>query len=188
MAQNPRRRRLDICVSAACPGLAQKRGIYARGLCGSCYEKARRRKDPDAAHKRDKLQREKNRERVRATLQRSYYKNREKRLAGQAAWREVNGAAYNAIRRQRNSENTSKRLAKIYGITTEECERIRSRPCAICGVTDKPRIDHCHRTGRVRGRLCDLCNRGIGMLRERPDLLRRAAAYLEHGITVAGEE
>lgn len=62
--------------------------------------------------------------------------------------------------------------------------------CAICG-TDKPCgatprkrlcVDHSHVTGEVRGLLCVPCNAGVGMLRDDPAVLDRAAAYLRtHG-------
>lgn len=70
----------------------------------------------------------------------------------------------------------------------------QDRRCAICGreltrlsamsseVAQRatvPRIDHDHETGEVRGLLCDGCNKGIGTLGEDPDILRRAADYLE---------
>lgn len=40
-------------------------------------------------------------------------------------------------------------------------------------------VDHCHETGRVRGVLCFNCNSAIGKLGDDPDIVRRAAAYLE---------
>lgn len=52
--------------------------------------------------------------------------------------------------------------------------------CEICGTTEKRLvIDHNHQTGHLRGMLCDLCNKGIGALKEDPNILRRAVAYLE---------
>jgi len=40
-------------------------------------------------------------------------------------------------------------------------------------------VDHCHSTGKVRGLLCSNCNRGIGMLQERVDILQNAIDYLK---------
>lgn len=40
-------------------------------------------------------------------------------------------------------------------------------------------VDHCHRTGKVRGLLCGNCNLGIGNLQDNPSVLRRLADYLE---------
>ena len=56
--------------------------------------------------------------------------------------------------------------------------------CAICGgVNENKRrlsVDHDHRTGRVRGLLCNPCNLAIGWMRDNPDRLRAAASYLEN--------
>ncbi len=41
-----------------------------------------------------------------------------------------------------------------------------------------PHIDHDHSTGKVRGLLCSCCNTGIGMFKDNPDVLDRAAFYL----------
>lgn len=57
--------------------------------------------------------------------------------------------------------------------------------CAICGSSearsrsDKFHIDHCHKTGVVRGLLCGPCNTGIGKLNDDPELLKIAIKYLE---------
>lgn len=60
----------------------------------------------------------------------------------------------------------------------EEC----NATCVVCGEVQldpyKMHIDHCHSTGKIRGLLCGKCNVGIGMFRDSPENLMRAAAYL----------
>lgn len=41
------------------------------------------------------------------------------------------------------------------------------------------RVDHCRKKNRVRGILCDSCNRGLGWLKENPSTFRRLIAYLD---------
>jgi len=40
-------------------------------------------------------------------------------------------------------------------------------------------VDHCHRTGRVRGILCGSCNITLGKAQENPQRLRALADYVE---------
>lgn len=57
--------------------------------------------------------------------------------------------------------------------------------CKICGSAEPGRkgstrlvVDHCHKTGKVRGLLCHLCNAGIGLLRDEITILEKALLYL----------
>lgn len=51
--------------------------------------------------------------------------------------------------------------------------------CDICGQKSvRLVVDHCHHTGKLRGILCDKCNFGLGLFKDDPSLLRRAADYL----------
>jgi len=43
---------------------------------------------------------------------------------------------------------------------------------------DRACVDHDHETGRVRGVLCTICNRAIGLPQESAELVERAAKYL----------
>jgi hypothetical protein len=76
-------------------------------------------------------------------------------------------------------------LKKKYGLTTQQLEEMRlaqGNKCAICGAGEGynfPNIDHCHKTKKVRGLLCQKCNHGVGLFKDSPELLRIAAAYLE---------
>jgi hypothetical protein len=94
------------------------------------------------------------------------------------------------LARARDKFQKSGRFAR-YGITAEDFDRMwksqRGR-CGICaGVLSNERahggckvnIDHDHRDGRVRGLLCSRCNSGIGLLRDDPRLLRRAAKWVK---------
>jgi hypothetical protein len=71
-----------------------------------------------------------------------------------------------------------------YGMSQDEFEMMWMKhigACAICGASfgNQPyRIDHCHKTGRVRGLLCVSCNTGIGLFKDNPGLLLNAMRYL----------
>ena len=79
---------------------------------------------------------------------------------------------------------------KRYGLTVQQhaaMESVQGGICAICGDAPKPggvraasrlHIDHDHASGRVRGLLCNHCNRGLGSFRDRRDLLELAVNYL----------
>ncbi|AHX12704.1 hypothetical protein CH75_04775 [Dyella jiangningensis] len=58
--------------------------------------------------------------------------------------------------------------------------------CAICDASllengekkSSAHLDHDHSTGKARGWLCRTCNIGLGMFKDRTDLLSRAISYL----------
>ena len=51
--------------------------------------------------------------------------------------------------------------------------------CQCCGrKTSNLQLDHCHKTGRLRGFLCQHCNCAIGFVSESPALLRSVAKYI----------
>jgi hypothetical protein len=80
--------------------------------------------------------------------------------------------------RKNNPEKTMDiNLKSRYGITRKEYLEIlnkQNNKCAICG---KPRqnhsrnfaLDHNHKTGKIRGIVCDGCNYGIGFLENHID-------------------
>jgi hypothetical protein len=73
-------------------------------------------------------------------------------------------------------------LRHKYKISIEEYESMLGEQeghCKLCDRTENLCVDHCHDTGKIRGILCASCNVGIGNLQDDPDLLRKAAEYLE---------
>jgi len=83
-------------------------------------------------------------------------------------------------------------LKKRYNMSVDKYEKIldaQNYVCKICGKreTDKHQngeykdlsIDHNHNTGKIRGLLCQKCNRGLGSFDDDPILLKKAAKYIE---------
>lgn len=53
--------------------------------------------------------------------------------------------------------------------------------CKICRNKPTRRrldVDHCHDTGKIRGLLCENCNKGLGIFKDDPELFDRAKKYL----------
>ena len=72
-----------------------------------------------------------------------------------------------------------------YGLSEDEYNKLfvaQQLSCAICGTTDfgdkRPFIDHCHKTGDVRGLLCSQCNSLLGFAKDNTYVLKKAIEYL----------
>jgi hypothetical protein len=90
-------------------------------------------------------------------------------------------------RRHRNVRSTE--LKKSYGISLDDWEamyKAQGGVCAVCKMDETEKgsryanlaVDHCHATGRVRGLLCNACNRAAGFLQDNPETALRLASYL----------
>ena len=109
---------------------------------------------------------------------------RVKRRQQEAVWRADNREKireYHAKWRADNADKCEVYYRKNKGLP----DPTRPRPlvCEICEKLPVYRrkldLDHCHTTGQFRGWLCLACNPGIGMFQNSPELLRKAADYLE---------
>ncbi|MEU6272118.1 endonuclease VII domain-containing protein [Streptomyces populi] len=79
-------------------------------------------------------------------------------------------------------EGRAGHLKRNYGLTEAERDELiasQGGVCCICLSAPATQVDHCHKTGSVRGVLCFNCNSGLGLLRDDPEAAYRAADYLE---------
>src|SRR5262249_30187058 len=120
---------------------------------------------------------------------------RAKRATTQRRWWAAHRDEVNSQRRHRwatepefraksLSDVRRRRLKRLYGISLEDYERLLARQNGACGICRRKSkrmlcVDHCHKTGRVRGLLCVRCNTGLGLYKDDPSIMRRGADYLE---------
>lgn len=97
-------------------------------------------------------------------------------------------AASNKRSRKKNpsSVNRSLRKARLtrFGLSEQMYSDMLQKQnyvCAVCKNTDKRAlaVDHCHKSGVVRGLLCGACNKAEGLLRSNPEIMRALANYVE---------
>jgi len=83
-------------------------------------------------------------------------------------------------------------LKKRFGISLEDYTSLYEKQngvCAICQLPEKSvdyrtgevrslAVDHCHTKGHIRGLLCSDCNTALGLLKDNPELLIKAAKYV----------
>lgn len=163
-----------------------------------CREKSKRSyyKNPEAARERAKRWAAANPERRRENWA-NFYANNKQRLSEKKK-------ALHAANPEKRREERQTWLAKDPERTKQMYEEhnlrkncftrqlkadaivLQQNRCAICQVDFSSlkrrhiHADHCHKDGSPRGVLCHWCNIAIGSLRDDPELLRAAIAYLEN--------
>jgi hypothetical protein len=73
-------------------------------------------------------------------------------------------------------------LKKRYDLTPDEFDALLAKQgflCPICLKRPAVHVDHDHRSGEVRGILCEMCNGGLGQFRDNPETIENAIEYLE---------
>lgn len=88
-----------------------------------------------------------------------------------------------------NAEYARKKLLwSRYKITPEDYDKLlltQEYKCRICSIHQEAtaikrlHVDHCHTTNKVRGLLCENCNRGLGMFQDNVVNLQQAIEYLK---------
>lgn len=122
---------------------------------------------------------EKNAEKKRQYSHEYYKKHRETRLEYAKQYRISNPEFWKKSHRKR-----------MYGLNQEMFDTLvkeHNNQCAICKVTFERgvknkmlSIDHCHKTNKIRGLLCNKCNISLGHL-EKDGFLEAALKYLKYG-------
>lgn len=77
---------------------------------------------------------------------------------------------------------------KKYGMSHDDYVIMLEKQNGVCCICKRHRIasnkghmvvDHCHETGKVRGILCNWCNRGLGLFEDNIDFFKNAIIYLK---------
>lgn len=113
--------------------------------------------------------------------------------SGNAPTNGRNPEYYREHRKAYKTDYKDSDLQRRFGISLYEYGQMllkQNGTCAICKGTyaghrnGEPKalaVDHDHKTGKVRGLLCEACNQGIGKLQEDVTILQEAINYLnEH--------
>lgn len=94
---------------------------------------------------------------------------------------------YRRLPKEKSKIRQFKTKLKIkYGLTIEQYNAMfesQNGQCKICGKKfdnkmGSGNVDHCHKTGKVRGLLCNGCNVGLGFFKDNIENLKSAAEYL----------
>lgn len=138
-------------------------------------------------------------EKFTADARREKRKESDKRYREKAGPHPANVTGTDAYKKYRASEkyrrtSMNAHLKRKYGISFDDYDAMLTKQggaCMICGSTDSGRewkdgrvqrmklfVDHCHKTGVVRGLLCNNCNVGLAQFKDSPEILNKAISYL----------
>jgi hypothetical protein len=117
-------------------------------------------------NKRSKEYKKKNLEKVSVKFKEYYLKNIDKIKE------------YNRSEKRKNVEFKNR-----YGITLDQRNKLfenQGGKCLTCLTTKAKKfcVDHCHKSGKIRGILCDNCNKAIGLIKDKKETAYRIFNYL----------
>jgi len=112
-----------------------------------------------------------NLEKDKAAKKRYYEKTKDKFREREKIWR------------KNNPQRTYISLLKCrYGLSLETYNKMKlnqNNKCKLCKKETKLFVDHCHNSGKIRGLLCNSCNKALGLFYDSVDTLKEAVIYLE---------
>lgn len=164
------------------------------------YDHARRLLLGDAIRERNRAWKKAHPEQTKAARSAYYRKNKEKILAKDRAYYLANKKGLIQAAKARylkDPENYKKKnraycaanpervrkwhLKKAYGLTLTDFQALLDGQrglCACCGKARRLEVDHCHKSGKVRGLLCHLCNVAAGAVQDHWYVAAALARYL----------
>jgi hypothetical protein len=86
-----------------------------------------------------------------------------------------------AASKKYKDNNKARVLSKKHKVPIEEVEQAlkeNTGTCPICSMDKKLVLDHCHKTQKVRGMICQSCNNIIGRAGDTLEGLMRFVRYL----------
>lgn len=180
--------------TCACCGQEKEPGEFGRDMrrsdglnpyCRECVKAKSRARygDPDVRRRKaERIQawRDKNPEKVRQYSKKSRDKNR-------GRLRSKKAAEYAENKDEIATYLRCAAFKRKYGITLTQRDSLaaaQGHRCLIClehesNLDKRLAVDHDHKSGRIRGLLCQNCNFGIGHFGDNPSLLRAAVWYVE---------
>lgn len=84
-----------------------------------------------------------------------------------------------------------RKLLKRHGVTLEQYTSMLNTQCGVCRICSLPPtskrnhekynlcVDHCHKTGKIRGLLCKSCNLAIGNMSDNLEWANNIVKYLK---------
>jgi hypothetical protein len=152
----------------------EARGSYSKCIdCRKAEYRQRYNADKDRFHTYEKVKRAKPETSKRV----SEYRKQKRRSDSDFREREVSSTHVQTLRRR--------------GLTSEDYDLMLLSQNHVCGICLQPEsskrlgrvrklaVDHDHTTNKIRGLLCQRCNVLLGLFRDSPENLTRAANYLE---------
>lgn len=128
--------------------------------------------------------------------QKQYYIDNKERLQKRAKenrieYRKNNVEKIREYQKQYDKDNSLKRknshIKRKYGVTLEEYDLMLNKQGSRCLICNRHQtevkipfgVDHDHKTGRIRGLLCNKCNQGLGLFNDDINILLKAIKYLK---------
>lgn len=149
-----------------CPNHPNRK-VHTKGLCGSCYDKDLKSKNPE--YRQRQINNSSQWMKLNIEKRKKYTKKKQESRKNDPTWK---------------LKCRERSLKKKYKITLKEFDLMntdQNGKCAICFKSPsggKPlHVDHCHKTNRVRGLLCHQCNWYMGLIDADRTIIERLFMY-----------